>query len=243
MRCHAAGRLKRKCRLHCVRASAKLASTQKCLALGRAAFVSCPQTVAASRQNAYPYDGWASGQTIYAYVEGNPVAYTDVLGLQRGFRPPPGGRTGRPVWRSDPSLTDLSALRLIWRIRDRGINYEEVRDPNQHYTQEDVRRLEEILRLNGYTPPYAASQGRGGSSQVCVRPGSNPTEPVYGRGPGRGSGSGNNFTIPQSVLNKFPSGVVIRPNNKGIGYRWSDGKGNGVRIDQGNPARDSLNNP
>ena len=43
------------------------------------------------------------------------------------------------------------------------------------------------------------------------------------------------WSIPDNVLAKFPDGVEIKPNNSGVGYRWNDGKGNGVRIDKGNP--------
>jgi RHS repeat-associated protein len=52
---------KGRCRLHRARASAKLASTQKCFTTGRAVFVSCPQVADASTQNAPRYDEWASG--------------------------------------------------------------------------------------------------------------------------------------------------------------------------------------
>jgi filamentous hemagglutinin len=41
------------------------------------------------------------------------------------------------------------------------------------------------------------------------------------------------WSIPDDVLAKFPNGVEIKPNNSGVGYRWNDGKGNGVRIDKG----------
>jgi filamentous hemagglutinin len=43
------------------------------------------------------------------------------------------------------------------------------------------------------------------------------------------------WSIPDDVLAKFPDGVEMRPNKSGVGYRWNDGKGNGVRIDMGEP--------
>jgi RHS repeat-associated protein len=131
------------------------------------------------------------GIHLYGYVEGNPVSYSDPLGLQRGARPPSGGggRTGRPVWRSNPTYTDITAIGLMRQIRRNGINYNEIRDPAQHYTSEDVARLEEVLRNNGYRP-FTAPRGQGngaGYPQLCVRPGANLTEPTYGRQPGRGA--------------------------------------------------------
>ena len=48
---------------------------------GRAVFVSCAQARTASSENAFGYDGGASGQTIYHYVGGNPLKYGDPLGL------------------------------------------------------------------------------------------------------------------------------------------------------------------
>ncbi|ROP60167.1 VENN motif-containing pre-toxin protein [Enterobacter sp. BIGb0383] len=46
------------------------------------------------------------------------------------------------------------------------------------------------------------------------------------------------WRVPDSVSNKFPSGWGnATENKKGVGFRWQDpnNKGNGVRIDQGNP--------
>ena len=48
---------------------------------GEPVFVHCAQTVTASGQNALFYDGGASGQIIYTYVNGNPLRYVDPLGL------------------------------------------------------------------------------------------------------------------------------------------------------------------
>jgi YD repeat-containing protein len=93
------------------------------------------------------------------------------------------GRTGQPT------LTDYMAFRVLEDIRNAGINYSEIRDPNRHYTPEDVAQLREILRNSGYTPPYTAPRGRSESSNglMCVRPGagSDPTELTYGRQTGR----------------------------------------------------------
>jgi hypothetical protein len=46
------------------------------------------------------------------------------------------------------------------------------------------------------------------------------------------------WSVPQSVRDKFPeSWGAGAPNSKGVGQRWQDpkNKGNGVRVDQGNP--------
>ncbi|WP_180296634.1 VENN motif pre-toxin domain-containing protein, partial [Snodgrassella alvi] len=55
---------------------------------------------------------------------------------------------------------------------------------------------------------------------------------------GKSINSGGKWHIPESTAAKFPEswGTPV-PNKKGIGFRWQDptNKGNGVRIDQGNP--------
>ncbi|PHM51185.1 DUF6862 domain-containing protein [Xenorhabdus sp. KK7.4] len=48
----------------------------------------------------------------------------------------------------------------------------------------------------------------------------------------------SHWIVPNTVSNKFPSGWgKATANKKGVGFRWQDpnNKGNGVRIDQGNP--------
>ena len=51
-----------------------------------------------------------------------------------------------------------------------------------------------------------------------------------------GSGIGN-WQIPKTIISRFPKTWSVNPNRKGIGFRWSDpnNKGNGVRVDKGNP--------
>ncbi|MET8957506.1 hypothetical protein ACWEO4_42590 [Streptomyces sp. NPDC004393] len=43
--------------------------------------------------------------------------------------------------------------------------------------------------------------------------------------------------LPQDAVDKVPDSLrpFMKENKKGVDYRWNDGKGNGVRIDQGNP--------
>jgi len=72
----------RPCSLHRAHAWAKLASTQRTSNPGRAAFVSTSPARTTSSETCFLYDGGASGQTIYGYVEGNPVSKTDPEGLE-----------------------------------------------------------------------------------------------------------------------------------------------------------------
>ena len=82
--------------------SAKLASTQKTSNSGRVVFVLCPQARTASSKNGFAYDELVSGPTIYTYVNGNPVSFTDPLGLAKDApwpRPLSGQGTGAvPKW-------------------------------------------------------------------------------------------------------------------------------------------------
>ena len=71
---------KERCVLHRLATSAKLASTQKTSNSGRVVFVSCPQARTASRESGLDYDQLVSGRTIYGYVNGNPLLYTDPTG-------------------------------------------------------------------------------------------------------------------------------------------------------------------
>lgn len=45
------------------------------------------------------------------------------------------------------------------------------------------------------------------------------------------------WDIPDTTISKFPEGWAVSPNKKGVGFRWQDpnNKGNGVRIDKGEP--------
>lgn len=63
---------------------------------GRAVFVSCPQARTASSENAFGYDGGASGQTIYTYVDGDPVNLVDPSGLASVYRGPGNSFSDRP---------------------------------------------------------------------------------------------------------------------------------------------------
>jgi hypothetical protein len=66
----------------------KCASTENFLPPRRTAFVSCPQTVDVSGENALRYGRCASGETIYGYVEGNPINLIDPEGLTSAKFPP-----------------------------------------------------------------------------------------------------------------------------------------------------------
>jgi len=84
------------CPLHRVRAWAKLASTPKTSNPGRAVFVSIPQVRTPSSEMRFLYDGGASGQTIYAYVGGNPLSFVDPFGLTEVSPNPNGVVPGGP---------------------------------------------------------------------------------------------------------------------------------------------------
>jgi hypothetical protein len=83
---------------------------------GRIVFVSDLQARTASRQNGFAYDELVSGQTIYSYVGGNPLSYTDPEGLvadapgwcQFCHTPPPvypgnPNNNGGPMPKPDPT--------------------------------------------------------------------------------------------------------------------------------------------
>lgn len=48
--------------------------------------------------------------------------------------------------------------------------------------------------------------------------------------------------LSREAWDKVPSSLkgFEQVNNKGVGYRWNDKKGNGVRIDQGNPNNSQI---
>ncbi|CAG7605904.1 RHS repeat domain-containing protein [Actinacidiphila bryophytorum] len=55
-------------------------------------------------------------------------------------------------------------------------------------------------------------------------------------GSGSDSSSPSDWTLPDSATSKVPGEMgTPKPTKKGVGWRWNDGKGNGIRIDQGNP--------
>ncbi|WNB76611.1 RHS repeat-associated core domain-containing protein [Methylomonas koyamae] len=53
----------------------------------------------------------------------------------------------------------------------------------------------------------------------------------------KGAQIAKSWSVPQKVIDKIPSSWKSSANKKGVGERWQDpnNKGNGVRIDQGNP--------
>jgi len=76
-----AAKEKAKTACHRVCAWLKIASREKLLKTGEAVFVQSAQTVAAYREKACWYGGTVSGQTIYSYVNGNPLGSFDPFGL------------------------------------------------------------------------------------------------------------------------------------------------------------------
>lgn len=64
------------------RARPKLASREKCTKQGEGAFVSGSLNRVTPREKSLRYDETVSGQTLYAYVGGNPLSRVDPLGLQ-----------------------------------------------------------------------------------------------------------------------------------------------------------------
>ncbi|MHB8744652.1 MAG: hypothetical protein ACYC9L_16240, partial [Sulfuricaulis sp.] len=56
-------------------------SGQNDIEQGVRAFVTSPLIAESHRQNHFAYDALASGQSVYAYVDNNPLLYTDPSGL------------------------------------------------------------------------------------------------------------------------------------------------------------------
>jgi len=81
--------------------------------------------------------GLRGGPNPYAYVDGNPVLYSDPSGLVR---------RGRPGLTSSQTFTNLSAQSLIREIRKYDSSFCFASNPGSSYTQRDVRFLERKLR-------------------------------------------------------------------------------------------------
>ena len=82
-----------------------------------------------------------------------------------------------------------------------------------------------------------------GKTEDAARQATGGAEAQGGEAPAAKGGGGGGWTPPGEAAGKVPSEWGAgSPTNKGVGTRWQDpaNPGNGIRIDQGNPANSQV---